>query len=56
MIAQMILIVWLSIAIGVGIAKHGEPETGCHSFWHTFGGIIILLVILYFGGFFDCWK
>ena len=35
----------------IGI-KHGKPKTGYESFWSTLIGVIIQILIIWWGGFF----
>ena len=48
---QIAMIVWMSLAVGLELAFHGEPRSGKHSFWTALIGVGIQAVILYTGGF-----
>lgn len=52
MIATIILLVWMVLALGVAIGKHGEDQ-GEYNAWITLLSVIIQLVLLYYAGLFD---
>lgn len=52
-IAKIILLILYAVALGVALAKHGEPKTGLFSFWSSLIGTVIELGLLWWGGFFD---
>lgn len=56
MIPQIIFIGLTCINLGVILGKHGKPREGNHSIWIQLISEAITLTILYYGGFFDCWK
>lgn len=49
---QIILIIWMAMRVGISLTKHGEPKNGETSFWVTAISVIIIVFILYKGGFF----
>lgn len=50
---QVIMIVMLSIGLGIDIVKHGESKTGKYNFVTTLIAQLLVVAILYWGGF---WK
>ena len=50
---QIAMIIWLTMALGIGLADHGKPKTGKTSFWMTAASVGTVAAILYTGGF---WK
>ncbi len=50
---QVILLVYLGTSLGVGLALHGKPQTGKHSFWTSLIAMSLLGGLLYWGGFFS---
>ena len=50
---QIVMIVWLAIAVGIGIADHGKPKEGETSAWVSLIGSLIIAAILWWGGFFS---
>jgi len=49
---QIILIIWMAMGLGISITEHGEPKNRETSFWVTAVSDIIIVFILYKGGFF----
>lgn len=50
---QITWIVLTCIALGVGVAAHGLPRTGRHSFWWQLFSAVFLCWLLWCGGFFS---
>ena len=53
MIPQIIIICLLCMSFTIAAVKHGESK-GEYNVWHSIIAIIINVIILYYGGFFDC--
>lgn len=53
MIPQIIVLVLCLIELGYVLAKDGEPKNNNYSFIVTLIGNIIMLALLWWGGFFD---
>lgn len=53
MVPQIIYIVIMSLSLGMDLMKHGEPREGNHNFWISFLSATIMILILYWGGFFN---
>ena len=49
---QIIVIIWLCLGLGITLSKHGEPKEGKESFWRDASVTVILMSLLYWGGFF----
>ncbi len=56
MAAQIILMVLFVVSLCLGANQHGKLKTGCHSFWIGLIAVAIHTALLYWGGFFDCWR
>lgn len=50
---EIVYIAWMMLAVGISLAKHGEPRDGEYSFWSSLIGCVIQVFILYKGGFFS---
>ena len=51
--AQMVVILLMTLSLGMGIANDGkdrEPQNG----WHSLIRYLLWFTLLYWGGFFDC--
>ena len=53
MIAIFIIIFWLALADGYALAQHGKEKEGTYSFWWSFIGTILWIILLYYAGTFD---
>ncbi len=53
MIPQIIVIGFYCIALGISLAKHGEPKNDNYSFGYSLTSCAFLFSMLYWGGFFD---
>lgn len=53
MIPQFIYLALIFLGLGLALARHGQPQTGKHNFWHSAIGVTIVLYTLYSGGFFN---
>lgn len=53
MIPQLIYIALILIGLGIAFAEHGQPKKGKHNAWITVIATIIVLILLFKGGFFD---
>lgn len=49
---QIILLLIFVLNFGMVFAKHGEPRTGKKNAWDLLVHYIIILTLLYWGGFF----
>jgi len=49
---QIIYLVVSCLALGINIAKHGEPKNENYSAITSFIGAILTLALMYWGGFF----
>ena len=59
MTPQIILLCIALINIVVSAIKHGEPKdktSSTYNFWITLGNILVLLGLLYWGGFFQVFS
>ena len=48
---QIVMIVYLSLMVGVGLVADGTPRTGKNSFLMSLVTAVFIAVILYTGGF-----
>lgn len=53
MIPQIIYICLTMIALGKEFAKHGQPKTGNYDGWSSIIAVIVISLVLYWGGFYD---
>lgn len=53
MLPQLIYLGLLLLGLGESLYKNGEPKTGKHSFGWSLVSSVIVVYILYKGGFFD---
>lgn len=49
---QLIYLAMVFMALGLALAKHGEPRTGKINFFSSLFSGIMMLALLYWGGFF----
>lgn len=54
MIPQIIMLMLFSAGIFVNLERNGKPKTGKHSATSSVIAATIHIVLLYWGGFFDC--
>lgn len=52
MIPQILMLLLISINLLTAAHLHGKPKEGNYSFWYSIINAIVLLALLYFGGFF----
>lgn len=50
--AQIILIFLMTISLGMNLSSHGEPRKPQNG-WHSFISYVLVMGLLYWGGFFD---
>uniref|UniRef100_UPI003F8101A9 hypothetical protein n=1 Tax=Xanthomonas sp. 0924 TaxID=2835534 RepID=UPI003F8101A9 len=50
--AQLIYLALTMLGLGMGIAQHGEPKTGRHNAVSTIVATVLILALLWWGGFF----
>ena len=50
---QLLWIALMALALGVALAKNGQPETGTHRLHVTVLAVAIQAGLLYWGGFFN---
>lgn len=50
---QIIVIVMLSVGLLINANLHGKPKKGNHNFWVSLINVIITLLLLYWGNFFN---
>ena len=55
MAPQIIVIVYLFLVLLIASHYHGKPRTGNYNLWGSFAFSIIVLLLLFWGGFFDVW-
>ncbi len=48
---QIVMIVWLSWIVLIGLIDHGKPKTGKNNFFISLLSAAFMAVILYTGGF-----
>lgn len=56
MVATVILLVIQVLALGIALAKHGEPREGNYNFWTVLIEVIIAITLYYYAGLFDNFK
>jgi LPXTG-motif cell wall-anchored protein len=49
---QYVYLALAFLALGLNLAKHGEPKTGTVNFWVSLVGLALVATLLWFGGFF----
>ena len=54
MIPQIIYLVIIILGTGINLAKHGEQKNDKYNIWTHLLSVVIILFILYKGGFFNC--
>jgi len=47
------MIILMAMGLGGSMVMHGEVKDSKYNFWHKLTSISIMLVILYYGGFWD---
>lgn len=52
MLPQIIFLVLISLDMGIAIAKHKQPKNN-YNIWDSLIGQLIILLLLYWGGFFN---
>ena len=50
---QIVMIIWLSACVGIGLIQHGKPKQGYYSFWNDIISAGIMAYILWSGGFWN---
>jgi hypothetical protein len=50
---QILMIVWLALGLGVGLALHGKVVSEPKNFGHSVVATTVIAALLYWGGFFD---
>lgn len=53
MIPQLIYLALLFIGLGMTITEHGNDKKGKHNAWDSIIAQLIIVVVLYYGGFFN---
>lgn len=51
---QIIMIILICLSLGISLAKHGQPrpeESAKYNFWSELFESIVVILILYWGGF-----
>lgn len=56
MMPQIILLAFYFISLGTILADHGREETKKRNKWRTIISLAIQLLLLWWGGFFDCFE
>lgn len=54
MIPQIILLALYFMSFGMTLSEHGKEETKKSNIWTTALSLILQLLLLWWGGFFDC--
>lgn len=54
MIPQLIYLALVLIGLGIAFEQHGKPKKGNHNTWISCISQTIIIIVLYYGGFFDC--
>lgn len=49
---QITFAVFLGVELGIRLAKNGQPRTGHYTLWDQLISWALILVVLYYGGFF----
>lgn len=52
-IPQTVFLTLMLLGLGTTMAMHGRPKTGNHSVWITLVSDAVVIVLLWWGGFFD---
>lgn len=52
--AQIVFFTMMCVTLGAKIQIHGKPREGDNNAWHVFVDFCITNILLYFGGFYDC--
>jgi LPXTG-motif cell wall-anchored protein len=51
--AQVTLIVLWALSVGISAAKHDQPKTGKESVWIALAGVVVMIGITWWGGFWE---
>lgn len=51
-VPQIIMVCLYTINIGISMAKHGEPQDGIYNAWTSIFSSIVVMGLLWWGGFF----
>lgn len=51
---QVVFLAMTLVGLGIALQRHGQPRTGTESIWGSLIGQAIVLGLMYWGGFFDC--
>lgn len=49
---QIIYLAWMFMGLGNALSRHGEPRKDTYNFWVSLLSSVIIVFILYKGGFF----
>lgn len=55
MLPQIIYLILATLSVCEAIKLHGKPKVENHNIIVYFVGLTIQILLLCFGGFFDCW-
>ena len=50
---QIVVIVWLSMAVGIGLVQNGKPKQGYNNFWIDLLSVGLFGYLLWSGGFWN---
>lgn len=50
---QVVWLVWIALALGISLSRHGEPKQGHESFWVALVSAVLEAFVLAKGGFFS---
>ena len=53
---QIIYLSLILLGLGLQIDRHGKPKDGTHNIWVDLFSTGLIMLILYWGGFFDVFK
>jgi hypothetical protein len=54
MIPQILMLLLLAFSAGISVTNAGKPNTGTHKVLPDIVGLLLLLGLMAWGGFFDC--
>lgn len=52
MFCRIVFTVWLTLGLGVSLAKHGEPRSDHYNFWTYLISAVLQVLLLWGGGFY----
>lgn len=52
-IPEILMIIFLAMGLGCTLVEHGKRKEGYNNFWVSLTSVVIYVILLWSGGFFD---